>query len=601
MGAGVGAFFSGLAQGAQTGIQLTQQQERLQLAKRDQELQEAAAKAAARKQDLEVADKLMNLFVPGEDPALTEYKLQVFTSVAGEDYLKTPQFAGLKKMIMKMNDDTRAAMRDSLAAILPDAEPGEISTLAKSFMSGNGEIISKVAKVVNDRKTASLKEREVSVEEEKLSLEKEQVKKLERLLGGLNGDASQPASTPASDAASPTPSVAPAPVAATPPAAAPDAGSAPAQQPAPDEFRAPSGVTTGPSAKLQLVQNMLKIGQSMLAAGNTKMANAISSQVRAQIATDPQLKTDLAKSDLLTPEQAAELGVSVGTTYGQAEGIVPRSPEEKAASVETAKVIAKSQAELKTPIDPNTSSFLRRMGADIPVTLTRGEAAKRGITPELRPTDIVTLGQAHAMTDSAGRTAANLIDIVQNRPEVLGAPGGLAAVINNFVAQGQGFINLTRQLGDPFKFFRDGNEVSEDTLKDATRYSSIFEELSISNAEVQSAFVSLAFNMAAAAGQSNRSVSDKDVEKFLREIGAGRNDPVVFASVLRKAVARSERASYDAFKAITGVYPKGASTPVLPIPKMDMKDLSYLKPQLLTVEELQAVTKRLDALEGSGE
>ncbi len=124
--------------------------------------------------------------------------------------------------------------------------------------------------------------------------------------------------------------------------------------------------------------------------------------------------------------------------------------------------------------------------------------------------------------------------VLEGGPSVLAAPGVLSGLAQGFVSQTLGFAQL---IGVDIDSFESGAS-AEDA---GSKADSIFAEIDRAgtiNAEIRSAIVNLAFAAAAASGQTGRGVSDRDYERFVRELGAGASKPAVFASVLTKFAQR---------------------------------------------------------------
>lgn len=127
-------------------------------------------------------------------------------------------------------------------------------------------------------------------------------------------------------------------------------------------------------------------------------------------------------------------------------------------------------------------------------------------------------------------------ELIAGRPEVLGAAGDVARGVNALTATFEGFARL---VGSEFEV--GGEKVDAENLRSvvASRADEIlgaqfFERLGIAatdRARVRSAVVGLAFAAAAAQGQTGRSVSDRDIERFIRRVGES-PDPQVFNRVL---------------------------------------------------------------------
>lgn len=167
------------------------------------------------------------------------------------------------------------------------------------------------------------------------------------------------------------------------------------------------------------------------------------------------------------------------------------------------------------------------------------------VGPELRfePQTVPGVGREElAKLDEAEIGATNAIQgalklrqaVLEGGAEVLGSPGVLSGLAQGFVSQTLGFAQL---VGVNVGIFESGASADEAETKADTIFARIDEAGTI-NAEIRSAIVNLAFAAAAASGQTGRGVSDRDYERFVRELGAGASKPAVFASVLTKFAQR---------------------------------------------------------------
>lgn len=124
--------------------------------------------------------------------------------------------------------------------------------------------------------------------------------------------------------------------------------------------------------------------------------------------------------------------------------------------------------------------------------------------------------------------------VLEGGPQVLAAPGVLSGLAQGAVSQFLGFAQLA---GVDVGNFESGASAEEAEAKADTIFARIDTAGTI-NAEIRSSIVNLAFAAAAASGQTGRGVSDRDYERFVRELGAGASKPAVFASVLTKFAQR---------------------------------------------------------------
>lgn len=158
--------------------------------------------------------------------------------------------------------------------------------------------------------------------------------------------------------------------------------------------------------------------------------------------------------------------------------------------------------------------------------------------------------EAEINTRNFVQLAERTKNLFRGRPEILSSPGAAVQLFTELQASVEGFARLAVDLGainevDYVLIKGDGKDESRESVtpeevraKGAaladdvlSRVSDRFERLGIDRARIRSAVVGLAFAAAAAAGQTGRSVSDRDVERYIRRIGESAN-PETFEAVL---------------------------------------------------------------------
>jgi len=169
-----------------------------------------------------------------------------------------------------------------------------------------------------------------------------------------------------------------------------------------------------------------------------------------------------------------------------------------------------------------------------PITLGPGDRAVRasltGSAADLGLGDaeMTKLRDSEVAAKTFIATAGDAIRLLEQSPDV-----------NTFVAGAANLVNSLQQeasaIGRSF-----GVDFDAGILDPAT-HSNTFDRLGIQNAQVKSLVTSLAFQAAAAAGQTGRGVSDRDVRRFIEEIGANSADPRAFASTIRDVASRVDR------------------------------------------------------------
>lgn len=177
--------------------------------------------------------------------------------------------------------------------------------------------------------------------------------------------------------------------------------------------------------------------------------------------------------------------------------------------------------------------------AGLPADMTLAEAREQRIAI---PDDVVIRqlqGQKTA-AQSLMRRVDELAQTIVGRPEVLSAPGAIVSAVNSTVEAGKGLVRL---LGAPITV-NDETATVEDLLNPAV-YEQRLTGLGYANAQVQSLVVSVAFAAAAAEGQVGRGISDKDVDRFILQIGKNA-DPDIFTRILANVGRESDVRFQDA-------------------------------------------------------
>ena len=160
-----------------------------------------------------------------------------------------------------------------------------------------------------------------------------------------------------------------------------------------------------------------------------------------------------------------------------------------------------------------------------------------GMTATGTPSDLgVTRKDQAGLRDQriATRQALGVIDDitkqVRGKPELLSASGWLTRTADTVLAQAEGLAALTG--------------VNLSASRDPGSYAEEFRKIggpAAQSAQLQSAIVNLSYAAAAASGQTGRDVTDKDVARFVREIGANTGSPDTFIAVLDALKQRLDR------------------------------------------------------------
>lgn len=153
-------------------------------------------------------------------------------------------------------------------------------------------------------------------------------------------------------------------------------------------------------------------------------------------------------------------------------------------------------------------------GSQADVGLTNAEAEKMRDAEVGTKTFIATTGDA--------------IRMLNEQPDINTFVAGAASLVNTVQQEGKA---IARAIGANF----------DDSVLDPASYSSEFDSLGIQNERMRGLITSLAFQAAAASGQSGRDISNADVLRFVKEVGANSSDPRAFAATLRDVAQRTDR------------------------------------------------------------
>lgn len=131
----------------------------------------------------------------------------------------------------------------------------------------------------------------------------------------------------------------------------------------------------------------------------------------------------------------------------------------------------------------------------------------------------IKLKDQESATRNFVATARDALQLLEESPDINTFTGRAASFINDVQQEARALARNT------------GLEFDEQQL-DPSKYERSFDQLGIQNARMRGLITSLAFRAAAATGQEGRSVSDRDVRRFIEEVGAQSSDPRAFAANL---------------------------------------------------------------------
>ena len=135
---------------------------------------------------------------------------------------------------------------------------------------------------------------------------------------------------------------------------------------------------------------------------------------------------------------------------------------------------------------------------------------------------------AEVATRAFVETATDAMNLLIEQPDINTFVGSAAALVNNLETEAKAIAN---SLGVSF----------DNNLINPSSYSSQFDRLGIQQPRMRSMITSLAFQAAAAQGQSGRDISNADIARFINEIGANSSDPRAFAQTLNDVTNRTTR------------------------------------------------------------
>jgi len=176
-------------------------------------------------------------------------------------------------------------------------------------------------------------------------------------------------------------------------------------------------------------------------------------------------------------------------------------------------------------LDLNTKERIELPPSALVINTTQLSGSAADILP--KPED-TKLRDAEVATRNFVATAGDAIALLHQSPNLNTFAARAASVVNNLQQEAMAVADA---LGVSW----------DETLIDPETFSDDFDRLGIDNVRIRSLITSLAFQAAAASGQTGRAISDKDVERFVQEIGSSSADPRAFAMALVDVSNRSIR------------------------------------------------------------
>lgn len=238
--------------------------------------------------------------------------------------------------------------------------------------------------------------------------------------------------------------------------------------------------------------------------------------------------------------------------------------------------------------DPQVNELLGQGYTRAPIRQETGEpGAFAGDATLIRE-----LGQAEVATRNALASAQQLRDLIVENPEALSATARGVSVAKALVTEAE---TLSEVLGIPF----------DSKLTDPDTFDSTFKELGIDSRRAQSIITGLAFAAAASAGQTGRSVSDRDVRLFIERAGGGWASPDERIAVLTDLMTEIERNFRNRhqvtlgrpFEGDLGIVPlEGSTIEARDFRNATLEELEALDLGDLSEQELDAAERRFNEL-----
>lgn len=201
----------------------------------------------------------------------------------------------------------------------------------------------------------------------------------------------------------------------------------------------------------------------------------------------------------------------------------------------------KRRSAARSPVPSSVKSLLGFEGE-----FTKAEAQELGIhTDLLDPPTIRQSLQTKSQVKGTIKSIDQLANMVEGRPELLGAPGALVRGLNNVMATISG---LTELIPGGSLLNKGLDEISQ--MDEVQRM--VDENLSGQSAAIRSRVVSLAYQLVNA--QKSGRLSNQDIERSMIQLGQSA-DPNQFVTVLRDLEEQVRRSGSEEIAGLTGFPP----------------------------------------------
>lgn len=257
--------------------------------------------------------------------------------------------------------------------------------------------------------------------------------------------------------------------------------------------------------------------QRLEAAGNEEGAARIRENLERSAA---RLENEVATSGIISGPDGSKYDINTG------EFVVPPGTEYVTGLYEdgTTKVLdANDPASIEAAVDEGLVGFTK---------LEQADAIDR------QSFDFDEVDEAQLATRKVLRSVNLVTELVRRQGAGQTIAGQLASMVNALNTEAEQIMGMIRSAG--FVTDDDGNIPQDRRLK----IQGALEEQGITDQEIQAAYVPLIYAAAAAAGQDKRAASDKDIQFFAKQVGAGRSDPATALRLL-KALQEETLASFE--------------------------------------------------------